>query len=55
MENKQTETGSQIIYFYSCLHCDFFHSYFTEKPTGDIVCSKCKKINKFKEGENNGK
>ena len=48
MKNKQTQIGSQTIYFYDCLHCDFFHSYFTVKPKGDEVCSKCQEINKFK-------
>ena len=48
MKNKETEIGSQKIYFYDCLHCDFFHGYLTEKPKGNIVCSKCGKINKFK-------
>ena len=48
MKHKQTELGSQKIYFYHCLYCDFFHSYFEKKPTGDIVCNKCENINKFK-------
>jgi hypothetical protein len=49
MKKKQTEIGSQEIYFYVCLHCDFFHGYFNEKPTGeDEVCGQCGKINKFK-------
>ena len=48
MPNKQTKVGSQKIYFYDCLHCNFFHGYLTEKPTGDIICDQCEKINKFK-------